>query len=188
MSSASTWLMSGIPDTGLRASVACAARSSRVVRAMTPVCDGSVLCQLTIRLARSLSGRASWVGRWLAAHPPYRDFSRATSVAVDSTLLAGIERIFVGVPRAWEASALRRVIVTRGTAALEPSQRVRLAGLVVMTAAVARAIIGIGGAAPGWLGWAAWAVVSTGGLVLFLACRPLVAAWTDWRRRLNHRA
>jgi hypothetical protein len=155
---------------------------------MTPVCDGSVLCQLTIRLARSLSGRASWVGRWLAAHPPYRDFSRATSVAVDSTLLAGIERIFVGVPRAWEASALRRVIVTRGTAALEPSQRVRLAGLVVMTAAVARAIIGIGGAAPGWLGWAAWAVVSTGGLVLFLACRPLVAAWTDWRRRLNHRA
>jgi len=188
MSSASTLLMSGSPDVGVRGSIARAVRSSRLVRTMTPICEGSVLYRLVARLTLSLSGRSSWIGRWLADRPLSRDFSEATFVAVDSTLLGAIERFFIAVARAWNASVLKRMIVDRGGAALEPWQRVRLAGLVVMTAAVARAIIGIGGAAPGWPGWAAWTLVFGSGVVLFLACRALAAAWIGWRNRLSHRA
>ena len=155
--------------------------SSHVVGFLRRVCRGSRVCGALMRLGRSLSGQSSWIGTRLARHPPSRDFPNAVRVLTSSAVFGTIERFFVVTARAWQASAAKHAF-DRSVAPLDTAQRVRLIGWIVFVAAITHAGLGFSTLRESWRARLVWALMLAIGATMVAACRPVAAAWRNWRR------
>lgn len=156
--------------------------SSRVLGGLRRIVRGSLLYAALTRLGRSLSGQSSWIGTWLARHPPSRDFPHATRLIATSALFGAIERFFIVTARAWQGSTAKRVVVDQTIAPLEPWQRVRLVGWVIIVAAITHAGLSASTLLDNWRARLVWALMLGVGVTMVAACRPVAAAWRNWRR------
>ncbi len=157
--------------------------SSRVVTALRRVCRGSVICITFIRLGRSLSSQSSWIANQLARHPPSRDFPHAMRVVTTSRVLGAVDSLFLASIRAWQQSAVRRVlIVDSGITEIETWQQVRLLGWVIIVATLTHGALAFATVFHGWRGLVVWGAVLATGLGLIAGCRPIAVAWRNWRR------
>lgn len=163
--------------------LASALNSSLVIRALAPLWRGSLVCRGLACFARSLSGRSSWMGTLLANHPPSHGFPRATRVAVTSAMLTWIDRVFVSAGPALQSSVARRVLLEKTLASLEPWQRVRFIGWMIVVTATVHAMLSFSTLVQSTWGMRAFAGFVAAGIGLLLASRPVAAAWGSWRRR-----
>jgi len=159
------------------------AGSSRVVSALRRLTQGSVVWGVLVRIGRSFSGRSSWIAAQMAKHPPSRDFPYAMQVVKTSRLLGAIDRVFIAFGRAWEASAVKRiVIVDSGILETDTSQRVRLIGIAIVVAAVTHAVLAYSTLFQGWRAPLAWLVVLGVGGIMIAGSKSIAVAWRHWRR------
>ena len=160
--------------------VATSLESSATVRLVRPLWAGSLICTALTRVWRSLSGRDSWMGRVAARHPPSRNLDRATRVVAESAIVTSLATAMAWADDAWRSSSTRQFIVSQVITALQPWQRIRAAGVVVLAANAVHAALDA--ASVFSTPWRAAVPVLFVVIGLFLvgAARPLAVALEHW--------
>jgi hypothetical protein len=160
-----------------------AARESRVVGTVS----GSVILRGLGLIARSLSGRSSFIGRRIERTPATRRFDEVVRIATDSLLYRVASAMLSAFgPDSWAASTVGRV-VGRYWSPLDLTLKVRLLGWFVVVAGISRAV-----AAPYTLLNSPVALVSWGALLAFGGClfvlsQFIAAAWVSRSHMHGHK-
>jgi hypothetical protein len=175
------WLLPA-PDDSRRAHsgrLANLVESSAVMRVARPVLAGSLVWRALACLGRSFSGRDSWSGRLVSRHPPSRDLARATDIASGSALVGFLGNLIDRVEDAWRQSATRGAVRRHLDSGLQPWQRVRAVGWVLVVASAVHASLDAASVFATRWRLIPVALAAAAGLVLLIAARPLAAALHD---------
>lgn len=170
---------SSVPARGGR--LATVLESSAAVRAARLLWSGSLICAALTSVWRSLSGRDSWVGGIAARHPPSRNLDHATRVAAESAIVTSLATAMARADDAWHSSSARQFIVSQIITALQPWQRVRAAGLVVLVASAVHVALDAGAVFSSPWRSAVPILSMAAGLLLVTLSRPVAIALQNRR-------
>ena len=167
--------------------------SSVTVAWMRRVVSGSVICGAFRAVVRGFGRLDTVIGQAMADRWPIRgiDETRVREVVGQSWLVQALDRMLTLPGVAWESSAAARKImpVVQEIRALEPWQKVRLAGWMLAVGLLAHAIShALMGAPIGRVTIAIWAATGLLAVLLMAWGREIVAAWLDRARRRSSRS
>jgi hypothetical protein len=150
--------------------------------------DSSVVVRGVRAIARSLRSLDEGMTR-AAADKDRRteaDAGRVRAIIADSRLVQAIERLFAAPAVAWPHSRVRAAVsrARHTVMALEPFQRVRLLGWMIVVAVTTRAALYVlAGNRVSSPTLAIWALVFGAGAFMMAVPRSVAVAWVEWRRR-----
>lgn len=114
--------------------------ASACVRGVRFVCRDSVTCGILRGVAGLLSVRSSWLAARLDTRFSPRGFAGAVRLAEQSQVLRWVDGLFRAAVLAWRHGAIKHAVGNRITPGLEPWQRVRLVGWVIVVGAITYAL------------------------------------------------
>ena len=148
-------------------------QSSRLVAGLVAI--GSAFRRVDEAIARAAVDKAS-----------AEDHARARAIIADSRLVQAIERLFTAPAVAWRYSRARPIVesIQADVRALDPAQRVRLLGWMIVVAVLTRAALFVAvGNRPSAITLVVWGVIVAVGAIMMAAPAAISVAWADWKDR-----
>jgi hypothetical protein len=160
--------------------------SSVVVRALKRMAGTSLIVSAFAAIGRAFQRVDRAIEQAAADKESAVDAARVRAIVADSRLVQAIERLCEAPSLAWRHSRARTVFdpVAANVRALDPGQRVRLLGWMIVVATVTRAgLFVLFGNRPSLVALAVWGVIVAVGAIMMAAPAPIAVAWTEWRKR-----
>ena len=165
--------------------------SSAIVRTLRRFGQSSVLVAGLVAIGRAFRRVDEAIARAAADKASAEDHARARAIIADSRLVQAVERLFTAPAVAWRYSRARPIVesIQADVRALDPPQRVRLLGWMIVVAVVTRAALFVAvGNRPSAITLAVWGVVVAVGAIMMAAPSPISVAWVEWRERQFRRS